>query len=171
MMIKRRTRKQLQRSSRQVVTASTAPGEADKLLGEEIVKGDNISCTSDKTNTESNSWRTDEPSTCEHCSTKSSPIWRRGMNGELLCNACGLYWKHNGIYRPLMATFNRKSKQALEAVVQNPGTETRKAPDRDAKRRLRNSAAPLSEPSILKVLGGYIDRTRINNWHICSYRK
>lgn len=154
-MIKRRTRNQLQRSSRQVVAASTVPGEANKLLGEEIIKGDNKSCTSDITNTESNSLRTDDQSTCEHCSTRSSPIWRRGMHGELLCNACGLYWKHNGIYRPLMAALNRKSKQALESVVHNPGTETRKAPDRDAKRRLRSSAVPLPEPSIVKVFEGF----------------
>lgn len=23
------------------------------------------------------------------------------MHGEILCNACGLYWKHHGTYRPL----------------------------------------------------------------------
>jgi uncharacterized Zn finger protein (UPF0148 family) len=38
---------------------------------------------------------------CTHCSSTKSPLWRRGQHGEILCNACGLYWKHHGSYRPL----------------------------------------------------------------------
>jgi hypothetical protein len=29
---------------------------------------------------------------CENCNTKRSPIWRI-INGEELCNACGIYYK------------------------------------------------------------------------------
>lgn len=38
---------------------------------------------------------------CSHCGSKKSPLWRRGLHSELLCNACGLYWKHHGVYRPM----------------------------------------------------------------------
>lgn len=38
---------------------------------------------------------------CTHCGSTKSPLWRRGVHGEILCNACGLYWKHHGTYRPL----------------------------------------------------------------------
>lgn len=29
---------------------------------------------------------------CGHCNTKTTPEWRSGPNGLLLCNACGLKW-------------------------------------------------------------------------------
>lgn len=29
---------------------------------------------------------------CGHCGTKTTPEWRSGPNGLLLCNACGLKW-------------------------------------------------------------------------------
>lgn len=38
---------------------------------------------------------------CTHCNSTKSPLWRRGVHAEILCNACGLYWKHHGCYRPL----------------------------------------------------------------------
>lgn len=38
---------------------------------------------------------------CTHCGSTKSPLWRRGIHSEILCNACGLYWKHHGTYRPL----------------------------------------------------------------------
>ncbi len=31
--------------------------------------------------------------TCSVCSVQSTPMWRRGGQGELLCNKCGLKWK------------------------------------------------------------------------------
>lgn len=38
---------------------------------------------------------------CQNCATKVTPLWRRGCDGEVLCNACGLYFKLHGHTRPL----------------------------------------------------------------------
>ncbi|BGP54387.1 hypothetical protein JCM8202v2_001964 [Rhodotorula sphaerocarpa] len=37
---------------------------------------------------------------CSHCGSVTTPLWRRGPDDELLCNACGLYLKLHGKARP-----------------------------------------------------------------------
>lgn len=39
--------------------------------------------------------------TCSNCHTKTTPLWRKAKNGDLLCNACGLFYKLHGVVRPL----------------------------------------------------------------------
>ncbi|KAG2392420.1 hypothetical protein C9374_012672 [Naegleria lovaniensis] len=41
------------------------------------------------------------PLTCENCKTVETPVWRKGSNGEPLCNKCGLYVLRHGKSRPL----------------------------------------------------------------------
>ncbi|XP_043490143.1 transcription factor stalky-like [Polistes fuscatus] len=38
---------------------------------------------------------------CTNCGTMTTTIWRRNMKGEIVCNACGLYYKLHGINRPV----------------------------------------------------------------------
>ncbi|KAK6197562.1 zinc finger transcription factor [Scheffersomyces amazonensis] len=38
---------------------------------------------------------------CTNCQTKTTPLWRKSNNGDLLCNACGLFYKLHGVLRPL----------------------------------------------------------------------
>lgn len=38
---------------------------------------------------------------CANCKASKTPLWRRGPNGQVLCNACGLYIKARNIHRPL----------------------------------------------------------------------
>jgi hypothetical protein len=38
--------------------------------------------------------------TCSNCSTQSTCIWRRDLQGRTLCDACGQYLKLNGVARP-----------------------------------------------------------------------
>lgn len=42
-----------------------------------------------------------EPSKCTNCFTQTTPLWRRNPEGQLLCNACGLFLKLHGVVRPL----------------------------------------------------------------------
>jgi len=48
---------------------------------------------------------------CSNCETKTTPSWRRGLNGKnLLCNACGLYQKLHGRARPFSITVEGRTK-------------------------------------------------------------
>ncbi|XP_076264838.1 uncharacterized protein LOC143198940 isoform X2 [Rhynchophorus ferrugineus] len=38
---------------------------------------------------------------CTNCRTQTTTIWRRNIRGEMVCNACGLYFKLHGRDRPL----------------------------------------------------------------------
>lgn len=37
---------------------------------------------------------------CTNCGTQTTTIWRRNLKGEMVCNACGLYYKLHGVDRP-----------------------------------------------------------------------
>ncbi|CAG5031851.1 unnamed protein product [Parnassius apollo] len=37
---------------------------------------------------------------CSNCGTHTTTIWRRDARGEMVCNACGLYYKLHGVARP-----------------------------------------------------------------------
>lgn len=37
---------------------------------------------------------------CTNCGTLTTTIWRRNLRGEMVCNACGLYFKLHGVNRP-----------------------------------------------------------------------
>ncbi|KAI9357078.1 iron transporter biosynthesis regulating transcription factor, partial [Zopfochytrium polystomum] len=37
---------------------------------------------------------------CSNCNVTSTPLWRKGANDAILCNACGLYYKLHGVNRP-----------------------------------------------------------------------
>jgi hypothetical protein len=39
-----------------------------------------------------------ENAVCVNCHTSKTPMWRRALNSDLLCNACGLYQKTHGMY-------------------------------------------------------------------------
>jgi hypothetical protein len=41
------------------------------------------------------------PKTCTNCFTQVTPLWRRGPEGQPLCNACALFLQLHGVARPL----------------------------------------------------------------------
>ncbi|KAI5951131.1 hypothetical protein KGF54_004205 [Candida jiufengensis] len=53
---------------------------------------------------------------CTNCETKTTPLWRKSNNGDLLCNACGLFFKLHGVLRPLnnSADKNNSNKKKVK---------------------------------------------------------
>lgn len=60
---------------------------------------------------------------CTNCSTKTTPLWRKSNNGDLLCNACGLFYKLHGVLRPLSQP-NRKSSVLNDTLTLTNETES-----------------------------------------------
>lgn len=46
---------------------------------------------------------------CTNCQTRTTPLWRKSSSGDLLCNACGLFYKLHGVLRPLSNNINSNS--------------------------------------------------------------
>lgn len=61
--------------------------------------------------------------TCGNCGTTETPLWRRGPNDQVLCNACGLYIKARNIHRPVTLKRSPTTKivNAKERVGSCPG--------------------------------------------------
>lgn len=80
---------------------------------------------------------------CTNCQTRTTPLWRKTAQGDLLCNACGLFYKLHGILRPLHnsasaqhgqpspaarygASYdprNAGSRKSLDSVISNTNTD------------------------------------------------
>lgn len=60
---------------------------------------------------------------CSNCKTKTTPLWRKTNHGDVLCNACGLFYKLHGILRPVNTAQNSSNQAfAPSGLGQNPGT-------------------------------------------------
>ncbi|KAL0093471.1 hypothetical protein F4703DRAFT_1730482 [Phycomyces blakesleeanus] len=61
-----------------------------------------------------------KPPICSNCDTTSTPLWRRSVQDELLCNACGLYLKLHNAPRPkhLKPHSIRKDSRGEEDLIQ-----------------------------------------------------
>lgn len=59
---------------------------------------------------------------CAQCSSKESPQWRRGANGEILCNKCGIKYmtdRRNEIPPPQLE-FHSTPEPIPQPVIQIP---------------------------------------------------
>ncbi|GAA5921292.1 hypothetical protein JCM1841_002589 [Sporobolomyces salmonicolor] len=54
---------------------------------------------------------------CSHCGSITTPLWRRGPDDELLCNACGLYLKLHSKPRPKAFGKNAGSKRVMNGAA------------------------------------------------------
>ncbi|KAL5341686.1 hypothetical protein BJX70DRAFT_43313 [Aspergillus crustosus] len=61
---------------------------------------------------------------CQNCGTTVTPLWRRDENGHPICNACGLYYKLHGCYRPttMKKTIIKRRKRVVPALRENSPT-------------------------------------------------
>lgn len=51
---------------------------------------------------------------CYNCTTRITPFWRRATDGNLYCNACGLYFRTHKTMRPISLQAIRNSKVIRE---------------------------------------------------------
>jgi transcription elongation factor Elf1 len=59
---------------------------------------------------------------CFNCQTSTTPLWRRDTIGNVLCNACGLYFEVHKSHRPYLATAAKQpgSGARRDRVVAKP---------------------------------------------------
>lgn len=53
---------------------------------------------------------------CTNCHTRTTPLWRKSNQGDVLCNACGLFYKLHGILRPLNGAASSSLSSARPTV-------------------------------------------------------
>ncbi|PVU92809.1 hypothetical protein BB560_006028, partial [Smittium megazygosporum] len=58
---------------------------------------------------------------CFNCKTTNTPLWRRDDNMNIICNACGLYFKFHKKHRPISMKKNIiKRRTRNSAQINNP---------------------------------------------------
>ncbi|KAF2348051.1 Zinc finger GATA-type [Trinorchestia longiramus] len=60
---------------------------------------------------------------CSNCSTNNTRLWRRNPKGDIVCNACGLYFKLHNVDRP-----SHLFRDSPMTRRRNPRTAQRKRP-------------------------------------------
>ncbi|KAG0032943.1 putative electron transfer flavoprotein subunit [Podila clonocystis] len=93
----------------QPVANSVLGAKAPKLKADGTEEDDATSSSSSSSSSVASSSSSDKGAShsatvqpmCSNCKTTLTPLWRKDDAGEILCNACGLYYKLHHIHRPI----------------------------------------------------------------------
>ncbi|KAL2796335.1 hypothetical protein BJX66DRAFT_140092 [Aspergillus keveii] len=85
---------------------------------------------------------------CQNCGTTVTPLWRRDENGHPICNACGLYYKLHGCYRPttMKKTIIKRRKRVVPALREHSPTGATHSSHGSSASPEASSPAALSHP-------------------------
>ncbi|SAM08674.1 hypothetical protein [Absidia glauca] len=68
------------------------------------------------------------PISCANCHTTTTPLWRRDIEGQNICNACGLYYKLHMTHRPvtMMRSVIKRRKRGSEKKKEQDTMDNKK---------------------------------------------
>lgn len=93
--------------------------------------------------------------TCSNCGTPTTTIWRRNPKGEMVCNACGLYYKLHQVDRPIaMRRDQIHTRRRRPQGDQNDGGEQSEQSDQ------AETSSQVDPPRRRKSLGKTINSTK-----------
>ncbi|KAJ1652556.1 GATA type transcriptional activator of nitrogen-regulated proteins [Dispira simplex] len=61
------------------------------------------------------------PSRCFNCNTGHTPLWRRDVDGNTICNACGLYYRLHNAHRPIHMKRSVIKRRKRAPATKHPG--------------------------------------------------
>ncbi|KAG0040599.1 hypothetical protein BGZ82_001054 [Podila clonocystis] len=91
------------------------------------------------------------PMHCNNCKTQQTSLWRRGVDGQTLCNACALFYKLHGRSRP---------KNLKSNVIK---TRNRASMAHPSKKKLARNQPSASGPAIGTFPASSMPSTKIGN--------
>ncbi|KAJ3082471.1 putative electron transfer flavoprotein subunit [Rhizoclosmatium sp. JEL0117] len=57
---------------------------------------------------------------CHNCATTETPMWRRDLQGRSVCNACGVYFRVNGVNRIVKSGASTTIKKRVRVKRTSP---------------------------------------------------
>ncbi|CRL01260.1 CLUMA_CG014449, isoform A [Clunio marinus] len=121
---------------------------------DDLTKGNNNNNNSPK-NTNNNQQSSQKDLSCTNCGTTTTTIWRRNLRGEMVCNACGLYFKLHGVNRPHTMrrdTIHTRRRRPKGDKSNRRKSKNQESPEQDQDNGAKTDLAALQNHNLLIAL-------------------